>query len=251
MIGLPAAIHSKNMNKEEPMRVPGTKAWLKAEYGQRPDLVATGVAIADKLLTRLNTVWNRSKISTPSYPERYRELLQVADEEIDGMIGKVGEIPCRLGCNFCCKDERIPMTEREAELAVRHIEERLDPQQKARVVESILASSPTSDQANAPCAFLIDERCAIYESRPLACRTYFSHSVASCNTFFLDKAKVPQRFTAPKLVEIAVREVTRAAKHSKLYETNSLMKRIYSDPGKPAKWQAGQMTDESDLADPE
>lgn len=234
------------------MRIPATKAWIKAEYSQRPDLVVQGQAIADKLLTRLTQIWNRSKTAAPSYPRRYRELVEAAEVEIGAMTAQAGAIPCKAGCNYCCKDERIPLTEREAELIVEHIEQRLDPAQKERVVDSILAASaPTTDHANVPCAFLIDERCAIYESRPLACRTYFSHSVASCDAFYCDKTKVPQRFSAPKVVEIAVREVTRAARHSRLYEINSLMRRIYSGPGKPAQWLAGGMTDETDLAEPE
>lgn len=75
--------------------------------------------------------------------------------------------------------------------------------------------------------------------------------MASCHDFFLDKSGMPQRFSAPKMVEIAVREVTRAAKHSKLYEINTLMQRIYADPDKPTQWAAERMSDESDLADPE
>ena len=127
----------------------------------------------------------------------------------------------------------------------------MDTGQKAKVVASIQAATPTSDQASVPCAFLIDERCSIYASRPLACRSYFSRSVSSCHDFYLDKSRMPLRFSAPKMVEMAVREVTRAAKHSKLYEINSLMQRIYADPAKPVHWVAERMSNESDLADPE
>ena len=233
------------------MRVPNTKVWLKSEFAQRPDLLASGTAVADKVLARLNTTWNQSKSASPDFSDRYRELLRVAEAEIGEMAARAGDIPCRLGCTYCCKDERIVLTEKEAVLVVRHIEEQLGAEQKVRVVESIRASAPTSDQASVPCAFLIDERCTIYADRPLACRSYFSRSVSSCHDFFLDKSRMPQRFSAPKMVEIAVREVTRAAKHSKLYEINSLVQRIYADPGKPAQWAAERMSDESDLADPE
>ena len=233
------------------MRVPNTKVWLKTEFAQRPDLLASGTAVADKVLARLNTSWNQSKSASPDFADRYRELLRVADVEIGEMTARAGDLPCRLGCTYCCKDERIVLTEKEAVLAVKHVEEQLDAEQKARVVESIMAAAPTSDQASVPCAFLVDERCAIYADRPLVCRSYFSRSVASCHDFFLDKSRMPQRFSAPKMVEVAVREVTRAAKHSKLYEINSLMQRIYADPGKPALWAAEQMSDEGDLADPE
>ena len=233
------------------MRVPSTKIWLKTEFSQRPELLATGMAVADKVLTRLNATWNKSKSASPAYSDRYRELLLVADSEIAEMTARAGDIPCRLGCNYCCKDERIVLTEKEAVLAVKHVEAQLDTEQKAKVVASILASAPTSDQASVPCAFLIDERCSIYADRPMACRSYFSRSVSSCHDFFLDKSKTPQRFSAPKMVEMAVREVTRAAKYSKLYEINALMRRIYADPDKPAQWAAERMSDESDLADPE
>lgn len=233
------------------MRVPNTKVWLKTEFAQRPDLLANGMVVADKVVARLNTAWNQSKSVSPDFSDRYRELLRVADDEIGEMTARAGDIPCRLGCNYCCKDERITLTEKEAVLAVKHMEAQLDAEQKARIVASILASTPTSDQASVPCAFLIDERCAIYADRPLACRSYFSRSVSSCHDFFLDKSKTPQRFSAPKMVEIAVREVTRAAKYSKLYEINTLMQRIYADPDKPAQWLSERMSDESDLADPE
>ena len=233
------------------MRVPNTKVWLKTEFAQRPDLLANGMVVADKVIARLNTAWNQSKSVSPDFSDRYRELLRVADDEIGEMTARAGDIPCRLGCNYCCKDERITLTEKEAVLAVKHMEAQLDAEQKARIVASILASTPTSDRASVPCAFLIDERCAIYADRPLACRSYFSRSVSSCHEFFLDKSKTPQRFSAPKMVEIAVREVTRAAKYSKLYEINTLMQRIYADPDKPAQWAAERMSDESDLADPE
>lgn len=234
-----------------PMRIPNTKVWLKTEFAQRPDLLTSGTAVADKVLARLNTAWNQSKSVSPDFSDRYRELLRVADAEIGEMAARAGDIPCRLGCNYCCKDERIVLTEKEAVLAIKHVEEQLDAEQKARVVASILAAAPTSDQDSVPCAFLIDERCSIYADRPLACRSYFSRSVSSCHDFFLDKSRMPQRFSAPKMVEIAVREVTRAAKHSKLYEINSLMQRIYADPAKPAQWAVEQMSDEDDLADQE
>jgi Fe-S-cluster containining protein len=233
------------------MRVPNTKVWLKAEFSQRPDLLATGTAVADKLVTRLGATWNQSKSAAPADAQRYRELLRVADAEIGEMTAQAGDIPCRLGCNYCCKDERIVLTEKEAVLAVQHIEQALGEAQQAAVVASIRASTPTSDQASVPCALLIDERCSIYADRPLACRSYFSRSVSSCHDFYLDKSTMPQRFSAPKMVEIAVREVTRAAKHSRLYEINSLLQRIYADPGKPALWVAERMSDETDLADPE
>jgi Fe-S-cluster containining protein len=233
------------------MRVLSTKVWLKTEFAERPDLLTSGMAVADKVLTRLNSAWNQSKSASPSFAVRYYELLSVADAEIGEMTVRAGDIPCRLGCNYCCKDERITLTEKEAVLAVKHMEAQLDAEQKARIVASILASTPTSDQASVPCAFLIDERCSIYTSRPLACRSYFSRSVSSCHDFYLDKSKIPQRFSAPKMVEMAVREVTRAAKHSKLYEINTLMQRIYANPDKPAQWLSERMSDESDLADPE
>jgi Fe-S-cluster containining protein len=233
------------------MRVTSTRQWLKAEFSSRPDLLPGGTAIADKLLARLNAAWNAARSATPDAAERYRELLHVADAEIGAMTEKVGNLPCRAGCNYCCRDERIVLTEKEAVLAVQHVEQKLAPELQARVLASIRDAAPTSDQASVACAFLIDERCAIYADRPLACRSYFSNSVASCEIFFHDKSRIPQRFAAPKLVEIAVREVTRAGKHSKLYEINSLMRRLYADPDKAQQWANGAISDERDLADPE
>ncbi len=75
---------------------------------------------------------------------------------------------CRAGCESCCHQrfgvfevEAAPMRRALAELALR------DPTRRQRV----------RDQADAPehadrCALLVDGRCAIYEARPMICRTH-------------------------------------------------------------------------------
>src|SRR3569833_3896415 len=141
-----------------PMRVPNTKEWLKTENAQRPDQLPSGTAVAEKALARLKTTWNQSKTVSPGFADRYRELLRVADAEIGEMAARAGDIPCRAGCNYCCKDERIVLTEKEAVLVVKPVEEQLDAERRAKVVASILAAAPTSDQASVPCAFLIGGR---------------------------------------------------------------------------------------------
>lgn len=231
------------------MQMPATKTWLRTLYGNRPDMLAIATNHADRILANLGAAWNQSKNSAQSIQDRYLHLIKAADGEIDNILSQAGDIPCRLGCNYCCRNEKIPATDTEARLIARHIEEYLPAEARERVVSSILSSSPTSDKASVPCAFLIDGACAVYESRPMACRSYFSVSEPSCRSFLEDKSKTPQHFMAPKLVEYAVREVCRAAKHSKSYEINSLFLRIYSDPEKPALWAKGNMTDESDIAD--
>ncbi|MGO9443357.1 MAG: YkgJ family cysteine cluster protein [Thiobacillaceae bacterium] len=233
------------------MRILSTRAWLKSLYGNRPDILAVTMKHAERIIAKLSKLWDSSKHAVPSYPLRYHELIAAADIEIDDILSKTKNIPCRLGCNYCCRDERIPLTDTEAVLITKHIEEKLSETEKARLLESISDSSPTSDSASEPCAFLIDGRCAVYESRPLNCRTYFSTSEASCQTFLLDKTRQPQYWLAPKMLTYAVREVSRGAKYSRQYEINALFKRIYADPEKPAQWAAGIPTDEVDLADPE
>lgn len=231
------------------MQPQSTKTWVKSLYSGNPQVLAVALVHAEKLVAHLTSVWNRAKNKSPVYVDRYRELVRVADIEISNVLEKAGGIPCRQGCNYCCRNEKIPVTDTEAVLIVRHIEDVLAEPVRERVIQSILSAGRTSDLASEPCAFLIDGQCAIYDSRPMPCRTYFSASEASCKTFFDDKSKQPEYFTAPKLVEYAVMEVSRAFKYAKSYEINGLFYRIYSDPSKPGMWKEGAVTDESSVAE--
>ena len=160
-------------------------------------------------------------------------------------------IPCAKGCSHCCKFNEIFVSKYEGVLLVKHIEN-LPPQNKAVVVERILASTAKSGGGNhSPCVLLdadVDASgCSVYARRPLPCRGYYSMSEPACNDRLNNGGRDPPNLAATRVFEFAALEISNSTKHPH-YEVNTLLRRIYSDPAKVALWASGQATDEPDLA---
>ncbi len=98
--------------------------------------------------------------------ERYRALC----EKVDAFAARVharygGELSCRPGCDGCCK-VRLTITEIEA-AAIAALLAALAPRERER----IRARAQTAPEGR--CAALDEQgRCAIYEARPLVCRSH-------------------------------------------------------------------------------
>jgi uncharacterized protein len=78
-----------------------------------------------------------------------------------------GALSCRAGCSQCCR-VRFGVFGVEAEPIARALAEleRDDPELRARVRAQ--ADDPTHDA----CALLVDDRCTVYEARPMICRSH-------------------------------------------------------------------------------
>lgn len=78
------------------------------------------------------------------------------------------DMACRAGCSACCHAQ-LTVCDVEAEL-VRESLRGLDEPARARLAERVAAMPERAERD--PCALLeSDGRCAIYEGRPLVCRT--------------------------------------------------------------------------------
>jgi Fe-S-cluster containining protein len=89
-------------------------------------------------------------------------------ERADAFFARVADqhgsaMRCRLGCTHCCQQE-LTVLPLEA-LAVVAALEALPGTERAAVAQRANRPGP-------PCAWLDGERCAIYASRPLICRTH-------------------------------------------------------------------------------
>jgi Fe-S-cluster containining protein len=90
------------------------------------------------------------------------------------------EISCREGCAHCCR-QQVMISDQEAALllkAAEHNDLTLDKQklqEQAKIEgEGEWAKKPKDQRS---CIFLgADNRCQVYEARPMACRKYFSIS---------------------------------------------------------------------------
>jgi Fe-S-cluster containining protein len=93
---------------------------------------------------------------------------RVDEHFVAALARSPGEMQCRAGCSRCCH-QRFGVFEVEAH-RVRAALARLsrtDPALRERVRRQ--ADDPA---ARNHCALLVDDRCAVYDERPLICRTH-------------------------------------------------------------------------------
>ena len=95
----------------------------------------------------------------------YRELISRVDE-LCANIAKIfpGEIVCRAGCAGCCRHLTLLPVEIITLAAALH---ELPRSQRDSIQERARLASP-----DGPCPLLADDRCLLYQARPLICRTH-------------------------------------------------------------------------------
>ena len=105
--------------------------------------------------------------------------------------------------------------------------------------------------ANLPCAFLVDGRCAAYETRPLACARYHSLSRARCEHAFDHPEDLgTPRNARPALAELqafgdAVADTTEAALEeaglsASKGELHQLLRALLESQSLVERWSAGE-----------
>jgi len=140
-------------------------------------------------------------------------LCRRVNELLDGEIaaGRAGGAPvaCEAGCNFCCH-QRVSVLPHEAIALLTRL--RTLPAEQAAVIERRIAANAGKvdamsvgehRRANLTCAFLVDGRCAAYESRPSVCAGFHSLSRARCEHSF----NHPQDIGTPRNNRRALLEV--------------------------------------------
>jgi Fe-S-cluster containining protein len=203
--------------------------------------------LSDSIVARLSGAWNISQGQLPA--TRFIAIMRAADGEIDAQkLVRNAKLPCASGCHHCCVQE-ILISTTEAILVVRHIERQMSPADRAARIVAILAARPSGEDGDAPCALLASAgTCSVYADRPMCCRSYLALSEPACRIYRTQRGRPPEVFRPAVVVDGAVREVTRIFRHARRYEINALLRRIYSDPSKPALWANDEPTDESDIA---
>lgn len=176
-------------------------------------------------------------------------------------------ISCKSGCTYCCH-YHVMVTATEV-FAIAEAIEKLPVATrdlvKARIQAVALKTKgmprDTYVRTNIECAMLLDGRCSVYSSRPIACRGHHSADVSACKETFDD---VHSTALAPKdydreVVFYAFDNVQLAANHSAgvdttKYEMHAALSPAVSNPTSFKRWKSGKsafpdVTDKVTLAE--
>ncbi len=96
-------------------------------------------------------------------------------------------LSCKAGCSYCCHSF-VAVTAPEAFLLAERFSEHVRDEGAMSVDEFLKRARPLAgmgptaryDNELLPCPFLVDDKCSVYEVRPVVCRKTCSYSVQAC-----------------------------------------------------------------------
>ena len=98
----------------------------------------------------------------------YSELVSRVDAHIERVNTLyVDQIACEAGCDSCCRFLSLFPVEA---FALARAYAQAAPMQQARIMDAV-ADNP-QDREDAPCPLLFENRCLLYQARPIICRTH-------------------------------------------------------------------------------
>jgi Fe-S-cluster containining protein len=104
-----------------------------------------------------------------------------AQQTIDEVVATAPRLGCKSGCAWCCY-QNVEVTIPEAILIAARIAAH-DPR-RARIIEAAATLGGLDVGARRrtgkPCPLLVDDRCSVYEDRPLTCRGMMAADAEGC-----------------------------------------------------------------------
>ena len=99
-------------------------------------------------------------------PDYHGQLLARADAFLEALrVRHPGQMACREGCSACCR-VHLTLFPVEAERVARAVAA------LPEATRRLLAGRVSAPALPPTCPLLVEDRCAVYEDRPLICRTH-------------------------------------------------------------------------------
>jgi hypothetical protein len=189
-------------------------------------------------------------------PSRAAALQNAARRALDDYAPEAppdaANIACRAGCSFCCRSPLIEVSAPEV-LGVAEAIKAMPELQRAETIARVRAADDRTRnrtiaqraQVRIACPLLQNDRCSVYDARPLSCRAAVSLDAAACERSF---GGTPTPIPSPRAYWEALGATLNAlgaalAAHGMplhIYEFNAAL-RIALDTDEPAeRWAAGE-----------
>jgi Fe-S-cluster containining protein len=170
------------MNREERRRAQAEAVRAYHEHGLPPSFDFSAMFVHTRMLMRvLGKAPDRARLlkATQAYHAGFERSLQSHPSP--------RPVACQAGCSLCCHNW-ISVTIPEVLLIAEALQARFDAALPERIAEAAGAGMNLDrDQRlerRLACPLLVDHLCSIYGVRPLACRSFFSLSLAACQAVF-------------------------------------------------------------------
>ncbi len=179
-------------------------------------------------------------------------VFKQVEEVVDRVAREGATVACAAGCTACCHQD-VETSIPEAILVALHVADPADPRHR-KILETADATAGLSwsDRVRSghPCPLLVDDRCSIYEDRPLMCRATLAANAKPCiDTLYaethggtgggLEVYPIPQFFAFGEIA--ALRGISKDL--GLQYDNVSLVMTVAAilrDPSLPDRWVAGE-----------
>lgn len=186
--------------------------------------------------------------------ERFSQLadatFQRYERELD--LAAPGPIACKPGCSYCCRALKVSVSLPEVFLLKFHVES-LPPDEgaalRARIIDTYSRTLQNSTQErlkqHESCPLLVDNRCSLYEFRPMSCRAAVSLDADACRRAWNGEAvkiNMPAAyFNALKNTTLLLLATMSAAGlDCRSYEMNAALAIALTVPNAEQRWLAGE-----------
>lgn len=208
-----------------------------------------------KSSTQINKLKDAPAALNKSY-ERYDNLIAKAFDDA------TTKPACKAGCAFCCH-YKVEVRAHEMLLIKDYMAKNFSAEKIAAVLAGAEANAAiirtlTPEQhltTNLKCAFLQDNQCSIYPVRPFRCRNFHSTDAAACEQSFNDPGNM--EIATGMIEEVAMladaltqgfeAAAEQTGKDNRIYDFNTALVEVFSDPSALKRYQRGKQTFQSAL----
>jgi uncharacterized protein len=213
-------------------------------------------------VARAKRIMADSILQKEAAPETFVQLGRKAFNWSEGLVDvfrqenpvNVNKIDCASGCSWCC---RLPVFASAPELfaLAAFLKESRNEAEYAEVKEQIKTAASAIEgwtiekrlKNFVVCPLLVDDKCSVYEARPLVCRGYTSYNKDACRQ--KTENRDPEREIEGFLLQYLVPAYTRLGLQASVknisiepFDVDIIrgLSRILHDDELAAKWQAGE-----------